>query len=93
MLFRLYKNIIYCKCTLKKYFNVEYDSDFDNTVKEYIRLVTNLKHLLPECEKIDYLAIDYLFSDGSDSAYDAFYAKLKELSEYSVYRNLRLFLR
>ena len=87
-LFNLYKNVIYCRCSLKKIESVQFNDEFYAEVKEFLALYKKLSTLLPESEIIDALAIDYLFSNQTDAAFNVFYSKLKELSRFDVYREI-----
>jgi hypothetical protein len=87
-LFNLYKNVIYCRCSLKKRHFVQFNDEFYAEVKEFLALYKKLSTILPESEIIDALAIDYLFSNQTDAAFNAFYSKLKELSRFDVYREI-----
>ncbi|MBR5313984.1 MAG: DUF1911 domain-containing protein [Clostridia bacterium] len=88
ILLNLYKNIIYCKCSLKKYFSVQFNDEFYANVKNFLLLSKKLSDVLPKSEIIDSMAIDYLFSSRTDDAFKAFYDKLKELSELDGYREI-----
>lgn len=86
-LFHLYKNIIYCKCSLKQC-NIEFDDEFNETIKKYLALSTNLKTILADYDVIDSLAINYLFGSKSDDAFDTFFCELSKLTKYEVYNNI-----
>lgn len=79
----LYKNIIYCMCSLNKQKN-----EFKKELDGYYLYTEKILDKLLESEKIDYLAIKYIFDNSSEANYENLIKQLNLMKDFKIYNEL-----